>query len=162
MLTALSLPSSNYSSPFKQCPFRASFFFCPQILSYPCFSLLFPVTAHHGFPTVLCTCVTTHVTAGVCLCFVRRFQFPYITLWILVPFDFGLHGLFAWVWILESNNNLTEPGGNCASHSALSWLRFRRCLRWMTIGLTTLLVPLGKYVCVCVFHYLWWVQESGS
>lgn len=30
-----------------------------------------------------------------------------------------------------------------------SWLAFRRCLRWMTIGLTTGLEPRGK-VCLCV------------
>lgn len=35
----------------------------------------------------------------------------------------------------------------------------------MTIGLTTLLVPWGKYVrvraCLCVVHHLWWVQGVG-
>lgn len=105
--------------------------------------------------------MTAHTTAGACLCLVRGFQFPYITLWIPVFFDFGLHDLFAWVWIFESNNYSTKPGGNYASHfGCQSWLGFRRCLRWMTIGLTILLGPQGKCVSVCVPSFV--VGTSGS
>lgn len=40
------------------------------------------------------------------------------------------------------NQRITRPS------LCRNWLRLRLCLRWMTIGLTTLLVPQGKCVCV--------------
>lgn len=83
--------------PLQQCPLRSPFSFCPQIPFYPCFSSFSNrcSSALCISPTILCTFVTAHITAGACLCLVRGFQFPYITLRIPVLFDFGLHDLSA-------------------------------------------------------------------
>lgn len=77
----------------EQSPLRSPFFFWPQIpfirISRPA-----PVVVHRGCcvsPTLVCTFVTAHITAGPCVCLVRGFQFPYITLWTMVLSDFGLH-----------------------------------------------------------------------
>lgn len=110
-----------------------------------------PVVAHHGFcisPTILCACVTAQITAGACLCFSEKVPISLYN--TLNPCTLWLHGVFAWVLIFESKSYETEPCRNCASPLALSWLWFRRCLRWMTISLSTLLAPEGKYVHVCV------------
>lgn len=103
--------------------------------------------------------MTSYITAGACLCLVRGFQFPYITLQIPALFDFGLHDLFAWVWIFESEDRARRK--LCIT-LCRSWLRFRRCLRWMTIGLTTLLAPRGKCVSVCVCVPAFVVATRGS
>lgn len=60
---------------------------------YPRFFSLFPFIVQQqpcSSPTVLCTFVTTRITAGPCLCLTRGFQFPYITLSIRHFGDFWI------------------------------------------------------------------------
>lgn len=66
----------------------------------------------------------------------------------------------------ESKNYQTEPGWKSCITLCRSWPTFRRCLRWMTISLTTRLEASGgKCVCmcvsVCVLHHSRWVQDGS-
>lgn len=94
MCVCVSLCFSNYTPPpTPPSQISARFFFCPQIPFYLCSSsLLQSVLIRASSPTIPCICVTTHITAGACLCLVRGLQFPYITLQIPYLSDFfGLH-----------------------------------------------------------------------
>lgn len=116
----LCLCFSNYSPPLAERSQIPHSFSVLKVLFHPRFPRPFSICCTSGpriaSLTIICTFVTTHVTAGACLCAAARgLQFLYITLRIPALFDFGLHDLFAWARIFESK---TEPGGNCASHFA--------------------------------------------
>lgn len=124
---ALSLPYSNYSAPLTVPSDLHSFFVLKFLLS--AFLSSFSARCSTGLrvsPTVVCTFVTTHITAGPCLCLVRGFQFPYITLRNPVLFDFGLHNCTSLnLWIKEL---VDRAGRKLCIILCRSLLRSRRCL----------------------------------
>lgn len=111
--------------PLEQCPLRSPFFFCPHFLFFLVFLILFQSVFIRAVHLPLQSCVLLWqptLLQGLVFCLVRGFQFPYITLRIPVLFDFGLHDLFAWVYIFESKNHQTEPGRILCITLCQSWL----------------------------------------
>lgn len=61
----------------------------------------------------------------------------------------------------ESKNYQTEPGWKSCITLCRSWPTFRRCLRWMTISLTTRLEASGESASVCVCLCVCFIIRGG-